>query len=313
MRTIPCVAVLLVAALAGSARADGLRHELSATSNAVIEIAPDGTVVTRASNVRLVPYALFDGNHQLPRLATVTSDVRRRTDAEGDDPASTVSVTVDDLSAAAPRRLATFSDPGSEGVLLGEAYFDTRQPGCCAGPTLHSVRALETGRLLYRATGDAAGSAAWAGIPNARPALIRWAAFDGRVDEAAQKRGVIGTLAYGSPEATLSRLELRVTGNAAKAPKAEDLNLGLSHEARLLWVDKASQKAGYPPSAGSPEDPAQIWSLDGVGAPQKIGGFALRLLDFDGRALATIPVAADRLAAARATLAPGIALDEARP
>ena len=121
---------------------------------------------------------------------------------------------------------------------------------------------------------------------------------------------MIGTLAYGSPEATLSRLELRATGEAAKA---DDLNLGLSHEARLLWIDAASQQAGYPPSAGAPADPAQIWSLDGVGAPETVGGFSLRLLDFDGRALATIPVAADRLAAARATLAPGIALDEARP
>ena len=39
--------------------------------------------------------------------------VRTRTDAEGVDPASTVSVSVDDLSAVQPRRLAAFSDPGS--------------------------------------------------------------------------------------------------------------------------------------------------------------------------------------------------------
>jgi len=188
---------------------------------------------------------------------------------------------------------------------LGASWFDTRQPGCCAGPTLHSLRALETGRLLYRATGDGEASAAWGEVPNARPALLRWAAFDGRVDEAARQRGVIGTIAYGGPEATLSRVELRSTGDPGKA---DDLALGLSHEAKLLWVDAASQKAGYAPSAGSPQDPAQLWSLDGVSAATKIGGFSLRLVDFDGKALATIPVEGDRLATGRATLAPGFAL-----
>jgi len=304
-KSISWLAALIAAALATPAGADGTRHELSATSRAVIEIGPDGTVIMHATNVRLVPYALFDGVHQLPRLATVTSDVRQRTDAEGDDPASTVSVTVDDLSAATPRRLASFTDPGSEGVLLGASWFDTRQPGCCAGPTVHSLRALETGRLLYRATGDGEASAAWGEVPNARPALIRWAAYDGRVDEAGRKRGVIGTIAYGSPQDTWSRVEIRWIGDPGKA---DDLALGLSHDAKLLWVDAASQQAGYAPSAGSPLDPAQIWSLDGVTAAAKIGGFSLRLLDFDGKALATIPVEGDRLALDRATLAAGFAL-----
>src|SRR5262249_17808651 len=99
-RTIPWFAAFVAAALATPAGDDATRHELSAPSRAVIEIGPDGTVIMHATNVRLVPYALFDGEHQLPRLATVTSDVRQRTDAEGDDPASTVAVTVDDLSAA---------------------------------------------------------------------------------------------------------------------------------------------------------------------------------------------------------------------
>ena len=46
--------------------------------------------------------------------------MKTRTDAEGVDPGSTVSVTVDDLSGKEPRRLASFSEPGSEGVLLQE-------------------------------------------------------------------------------------------------------------------------------------------------------------------------------------------------
>ena len=103
----------------------------------------------------------------------------------------------------------------------------------------------------------------------------------------------------------MSRLELKATGDPAKA---DDLALGLSHAAKLVWVDAASQKAGYAPSAGSPQDPAQLWSLDGVTAAAKIGGFSLRLLDFDGKALATIPIEGDRLVTGRATLATGFAL-----
>src|SRR5262245_56268556 len=53
-RTIPWLAALLAAALAAPAGADGPRHELSATSKAVIEIGADGTVIMHATNVRLV-------------------------------------------------------------------------------------------------------------------------------------------------------------------------------------------------------------------------------------------------------------------
>jgi len=300
---------LAVALLAAPALAADIKHEFSATSAADVQVTPDGTVKMHERNVRFVTYVRFDGDHQLARLATVTTDLRRSSDAEGDDPSSTVSVTVDDLTQAAPRRLAAFSDPGSEGVLLGQSYFDTRQPGCCAGPTIHSLRSLEDGKLLYRATGDGiTGSAAWASAPNARPAVVRWAAFDGRVDEAALAKGVIGILSYGGPEGALSRVEIRVKGL-----DAEDLNLGLLHEAKLVWVDTATQKAGHPPAAGSAAYPEDIWSLDKVSAAAKISGFALRLLGYDGKPLATIPIAGDRLNAGRATLAKGVLLTEAPP
>ncbi|MBX6323371.1 MAG: hypothetical protein IRY94_16225, partial [Rhodospirillaceae bacterium] len=298
---------------AGAAAAAGgaeRRHEAAASSHAEVAVAPDGTLTLHARNARLEPYALFDGERYLPRLATVTTDVRQRTDAEGYDPSSTVSVTVDDLSGPTPVRLAAFSDPGAAGVRLTEEYFDSLMTGCCGGPTLHSVRALETGRLLFRATGDGdGGSSAWAEVPNARPPILRWAAFDGAVDEEALARGVVGVIAYGSREATLSRLELR----AATAEAATDLNLGLSHEARLVWIDEVSGEPGDQPASGSPAAAEPIWSLEGVAAPDGMTGFALRLLDYDGKPLVTIPVRGDRLAGEDAMAAEGLSLAATEP
>ena len=94
---------------------------------------------------------------------------------------------------------------------------------------------------------------------------------------------------------------------------AEDLNLGLSHEAKLVWVDVVSQKHGHPANSGTPANGEDIWSLDGVSTPDKISGFAIRLLNYDGKPLATIPTTADRLVAARAKLAKGVALEEVHP
>ncbi len=292
-------------AIAGPAFAADGHHEAKADSSATLDVKSDGTVVMHSRNAELIPYVVYNGERHLPRLATVTTDVTRRTDAEGDDPSSTVSVTVDDLSGDTPKRLSSFSDPGSEGEILGETYFDTSQPGCCAGPTVHSIRSLEDGKLLYRATGDSdAGSSAWAEAPNSRPRLIRWAAFDGVVDEAAANAGVVGYLSYGNLDGTLSRLEIKAADNK------DDMNTGLSHEAKLVWVDAKSQKSGHEPASGSPENPESIWSLDKISDPEKIGGFSVSLLNYDGHRLATIPVEADRLVAGQAKLGKGIMLSE---
>lgn len=299
-------ALLLAAALlAAPAGAAEIKHDFSATSTATVEITGDGVMVQHVRNARLEPYGLFDGERTLPRLATVTIDLKRRSDAEGDDPASTVSVTVDDLSAAQPKRLASFTDPGSEGDILGERYFASRMPGCCAGPTVHMVRVLETGLLLFRATGDAdEASTAWATVPNAHPEIVRWAAFDGALDEEKLAGGLIGIVSYGGSDGALSRLELRL----GKGGDATDRNLGLSHEAKLLWVDAVSQKQGHKPASGSAANPETIWSLDKVSDPAKVGGFSLALVDYDGKRLATIPIKDDRLDPTKAKLAAGLKL-----
>jgi hypothetical protein len=307
MRKFHQAALLLAAGLlAAPAGAAEIKHDFSASSTATVEITGDGVMVQHVRNSRLEPYGLFDGERTLPRLATVTIDLNRRSDAEGDDPSSNVAVTIDDLSAAQPKRLAAFTDPGSEGDIMGEAYFDSRLPGCCAGPTTHSVRLLETGALLFRATGDGdEASTAWATVPNVHPAIVRWAAFDGALDEHKLADGLIGIIRYGGMAGPLSQLELRLAG---KGGDATDRNLGLSHEAKLLWVDPVSQKHGHPPASGSAANPETIWSLDKVADPANLRGFSLALIDYDGKRLATIPVKGDRLDPANAKLAPGLTL-----
>ena len=88
------------------------------------------------------------------------------------------------------------------------------------------------------------------------------------------------------------------------------MNTGLSHEAKLVWVDAKSQKSGHEPAPGSAVNPESIWSLDKISDPQKFGGFSLRLLNYDGHTLATVPVEADRLVAGQAKLGKGITLSE---
>ncbi len=123
------IAALIAVLYSSSPVAAELRHQASAASAADIAVSSEGVVTMHSRNATIVPYAIFDGTRHFPRIATVTADVTRRTDAEGDDPSSKVSVTVDDMSAGSQNRLASFSDPGSEWGMLGDSYIDIRQPG----------------------------------------------------------------------------------------------------------------------------------------------------------------------------------------
>jgi hypothetical protein len=263
-------------------------HDFAAASSARVEIMSDDVVVMHAKNARLVPYVLYDGDRHLARLATVTTDVRTRTDAEGTDPTSTVSFTIDDLSGKEPKRLSSFGDPGATGEIIGERYAVATMPGCCGGTDIHRVRALETGRALFRATGDGAtGSAAWGEAPNAKPRTVRWAAFDGDVAEKAAA-GVLGHIAYGSDEGVISVVELRAK------ERDDDLALGLSHSAELVWIDPKASADNGPPSSGTADSPQAIWVIEGIADPAKLGGFSLALT-LENKRLLEIPVAADRL------------------
>ncbi len=300
--------LFLAGLLALPAAAEPLRHEVTATSAAVVTRGEDGTVQFEVRTARLLPFQAWQGTSQVLRLLTIVAEAKSRSDAEGYSPDSAVSFTLDDLDAATPRRLSAYSDPGVEGTLLGERYTAATLPGCCAAPNRHWVRVAETGRLLFTSTGpEAPGTAAWAEVPNARPALRRWAALDAAPEEAAfRTRRVVATLAYGTEEGRLFRIEIRQSrGDAA------DLNLELGDGARLLWLDPRAGRRAAAADSGTAGSGYPLWSLEGTPRDRSLSGFALRLVLADRRVIATIPIAADRLDWRHATLAPGILLAEA--
>jgi len=290
MNLLRCFLAAMTLGFAAGAAADPV-HNMSAASSAKIEVTADDTVVMQARNARLVPYVLYDGDAHRPRLATITSDVTTRTDAEGPDPKSTVSFEVQDLAAAEPKRLSSFTEPGTEGSIVAERYGVATMPGCCGGTDLHRVHALESGTLLFRSTGDGAlGSAAWAEAPNAKPRTVRWAAFDGDVGGKEAAAGLLGRIVYGGDDGPLSTIELR-----SKA-RDDDLAMGLAHNAVLVWIDPKADPKTAPPSSGTADSPQSLWVVEGVAEPARLGGFQLALM-LDKKRLATIPIAADRLAA----------------
>jgi hypothetical protein len=317
MRRRASVKGLLAGLLAGAAvclpglaprAAEPITHQSSAASSVTVGVMPDGTVDTVSRNARLLPYTLFNVTGEkptvFPRLATITTELHQRSDAES-PVSATVSVTIDDLSQAAPRRLAAFTDPGAEGKLIGERYFVSTSFGCCGGVDSHVVRATETGRLLFKSTGAGdLGRTAWAEMPNARPPLVRWAAFDGNLDEAALKQGMLGTLSYGGENGASSSLRLRIK---ATHDTVIEKNLELSSGVDLGWIDgkRSASKQGF--QRGDVESPASMWIAEGAKSALAIGGFSL-VLCLGKESLAVIPVEADRLQLDHARLAPGILL-----
>jgi hypothetical protein len=314
MKPTLCLAAALVAVALVAAHAQ-TGHDASATSSAHVETVKTdegGTaVVMKVHNARFVPYYTYAADNDYPaRLVTIVTDVLTRSDREGPDPSSTVSVTVDDLSGKEPKRLAAFSDPGDEGEVIVRRYFASTMPGCCDSPAVHRVRALETGRSLFRSTGPGdVGSVAWAEVPNARPAILRWAAFDGDLGDEQFKAGVLGFITYGGDDGATARVRV---ATSAGEDEHNDLWEGLAHGASLVWVDPKKTDDAGGESQGEAESPTQLWSLDGLSDPTKLGGFRLALM-LDKKRLALIPIMGDRLAIERATLAPKLSLAPAQP
>ncbi len=274
-----------------------ITHDGQATSSYRVTIAADGTVDMQVRNSRLVPYVLHDGSTK-PRLATVTAEVHSSTDAEGIDPASRVAVSVDDLSAGTPRRLASFSAPGADARIVQGRYADVWMPGCCAGPVVHHVHALETGTLLFQASGEAVmGASAWIEAPNTWPAIVRWAAFSVSQTPEEVGAGRLGVLRYGTPAGGLAAATVM-----AKASKdAVDLVLQLGGAAQLSWLGPKVE------GPGDWEAPATAWMLNQIGASDPVGGFQI-VLTLGNRRLAVIPVANDRLLVDQASVAHDIIL-----
>ncbi len=285
-------------------------YRATAPSDITVQLKSDGWIVHQKS-VRFEVYPAVPDDIRVgvpfsPRLATVTTV----SDGEGDDQANEIEVTVDALLGAAPRRIASFSDAGSQGV-VSHAYFITTQTGCCSPLTRHHVRNIETGKLLFTATGPGeAGLVALMDVPNHHPTITRWAAYEGRPEGSPEDPALLGYLRYGDPNGAIDTVALRM--NVADQPK--DFILDLPECGALLWVEP-----GRSPAAGKPERPSGetchtsqalsyskgLFSLEGQTGT--LGGFDLEF-SLDGKVYANIPVEHDNLDLTHARLARGMNL-----
>lgn len=306
-------ALIIAAALAAPTTSFAL--DAKAGSSVVFTKNADGSLAARVKNTRFIPYlALDDQGVGHFRLVTVATNMELRNDREAVDPDAQVTVTVDDMGGAKAQRLASFKDPGEDGVVVAERYFATTTPGCCGGADTHHLRLLETGKHLFQSSGPGAtGITAWASFPNARPQQVRWAAFAGVNNEAQYQAGVLGTLSYGNDSGPVSTF---LVVRPQKPAQDDSLDLALANGATLLWIDSKekvpadSGTANAGPSSGSPDSPKDIWSLEKVTDPAKVSGMVLAL-ELDGKRLISIPVEGDKLVADKATVDPTLVLKPA--
>lgn len=288
--------------------------DLQGRSSSKVEKRADGYQTVSVENTSFVPYAVFNskGSSYALRIATLLTRFKFAT---GQEPApfdATVTVGIDDVSGATPKRLVSFTDPGAEGRILADRYFVTTQTGCCDELTVHHVRFLETGTLLFRSTGrETSRGMGWMEAPNTP--IRRWAAIDGKVTEAEWKRGIVGRVRYGDDNGVMSVVEISAEPDSEVH---QDYSQGFGHATEPEWFDR-NRKPGsdldYRASAGEAGSPHIIWSLDGAKAPVKaVGGFELRLRMLyepaDAPPFATIPVEGDALQPEKARALKGLTL-----
>jgi len=324
-------ALLTCAIAAGAAHsADPIRHTLSIPSTITLSPSTEGGYAVESSTTRFqvyetLPPTVGPGAVFPPRLATITTWSKHPGGDERGE--GEVRVRVQDLSKPDLPTIVEFADPGSEGQIAGRLYFVTTEPGCCALPSRHRVRALETGRAIFTATGAGEmGTTIWMSVPNAKPTIQRWAAYDA-ADPALMEQGErettrLGVLRYGDPDGALSAVMLVSTlldvvpgakpSEAAEAAHEAAVDT-LSSCVALGWVEKGKRlhpmPEGCPPMQGYYDWGESLFSLERKTAPDGIGGFKLELSGA-GTLYASIPIERDRLDVKNAVLAKGIALRE---
>ena len=304
-RLLLVLPVLLIA----PARVEAQSYSAAAPSSITVEVKPDGWIIhqrtVRFEAYEAIPDDIKVGVAFAPRLATITAHA----DGVVDDQTRTVEVTVDAMSGAGLHRVTAFSDPGSDGQVVGGLYFISTEPGCCGRPALHHVRNVETGKWLFNASGGfETGMSAWMDVPNHHPTIERWAAFEGLL-VANKDPSMLGYLRYGDRNGAITTIALHMD----PALQPEEFALDLPECGALLW-----REPGKSPGAGQPRRPAPGKCYDGGSyAPTslfslehmigRLGGFDLEL-SLEGKVYATIPVTDDRLDIAHAKLQSGMRL-----
>ena len=271
-----------------------------ATSTVTIHKSGSAFQTRTVNSTFMIDSRLHWGDSEPTRIVVeMVVDITQQDDTEG--------LMKDSVSATAWRvndglkrvKLWSATEPGDMGEIEGgQPLFIVRQPGCCGARDSFSAYSLDNGRRLFTATGDRA-SECWAtlDVPNSH-GIYRYialhAAFSATDDETfGGRKETVGLLTYATPDKPLARYRL-----LAKDAASVDAFMG---EATVRLV-----------ADGKPEETNSLtlWSADKQTDPAAIGGYSIKVNLSPGNTV-VIPVKADKLDLANATLPAGLTIEPA--
>lgn len=173
-----------------------------------------------------------------------------------------------------------------ESLAGSDAYVAVAQFGCCGALEATKLFSLENGAPLMEYT----GAPAWLEVPNSR-GLVRLVGVDTAWSASADPRfgadpSLVAVLSYATRTAALRQVGIRIGGGTVDAVMSVP---------ELAFV-----------AAGAEPDPHFVlWPADGRTNPRAITDVAVRVT-FTSEHVAIIPIVADELDLAQATLTGGL-------
>ena len=276
-----------------------LRYTLTGPSVVHIERSADGLYKyqTLESRFRLTQDAARHDEF-VPRLITTTT----KGSWDGTDEKYSVVVTIDELRGRTPRRVAKFSDPGTMGEVLGDTYYLTAVPPCCTDTGHFWFRSADTGKFLFKATGNGeVGATAFMYVQavGAKVNTERWIAFEGNTDSNPDPT-LLGHIRYGDRSGTLSDVQIRVKSDAPPWSRADgDWNEveGAKECSFLQWLKDGAVHSTYGrrrPSPGGCDFKGDYLPEPFQSLPNGVNGIEVEY-SISGDVYAVIPIVNDRL------------------
>lgn len=301
MKYAASLAVVL-ALMATPALADPIVDEKSATETS---ITLDGNAyLIRTINRRHDIASFFDersGKGEMKRFL-VETEIERLTreadDEEIDTQSSVLRVKARPLTATGLGDQTMTIETTADEVFVSGPYVVADSWGCCAEQESHEVFSLHAGKKLFSATG-AGDFGDWLTMgkkgPNYQQRIVAaHLAFTARdAAELSADKSVVGLITYATEAEPLQRLALR-------APDGRDGDLPLEWSPKLLWLTKHE-----------PDGIDHAFFEQEGDAKDVYTGITLRL-KLDDETNIDIPLVADRLAPADATLPDGYSLEEVK-
>jgi hypothetical protein len=277
-----------------------LRYTLTGPSVVHIERAADGLYKFRTleSRFRLTQDAARHDKF-VPRLITTTT----KGSWDGIDEKYSVVVTIDELGGRTPRRVAKFSDPGTMGeVLADDTYYLTAEPPCCAATGHFWFRSADTGRFLFRATGNGeTGASAFMYVQavGTKVNTERWVAFEGNTDSNPDPTS-LGHIRYGDLSGPLSDVQIRVKSDAppwSRADREWDEIEGAQECSFLQWLQAGTVHSSFGrkrPAPGGCDLKGEYQPEHFESLPNGVNGIEVEY-SISGDVYAVIPIVNDHL------------------